>query len=351
VCSDPANLAKILLSTRPPAFFGVPRIWEKFADGLRACVSAVSLEKQAAIHEAHALASEAYRRKGRGETVPSELAAKVSVVEDSVLRPLRAMIGLDALTWASSGAAPIPVDVLEYLGGFGIEVLEVWGMSETTGCATINTPHRFRLGAVGKPLPGVDVKLAEDGEIFVRGPIVFAGYLGRDGDIVDATDEDGWLATGDVGTIDDDGYLRITDRKKELIINSMGKNIAPSFIEGMLRAHPLVGHAIVVGDRKPYLTALIALEPEASVAWAKKNQIAVKSSSDLADEPRVRAELEALVATVNARLSRPEQVKRFRVVRESWLPGTEMITPTMKLRRRAVLERYAREVAALYESS
>jgi long-chain acyl-CoA synthetase len=348
VCPDPAAVVPALCQVRPPAFFGVPRVWEKLAAGLRAKLATLPEARSAPIAAAHAVAADAFRRRGRGEPVPAELAERVAAAERDVLRPLRATMGLDALTWASSGSAPIPVEVLEYLGGFGIAVLEVWGMSETTGCATLSTLDGFRLGAVGRPLPGVELRLADDGEMFVRGPIVFLGYLGADGEIARATDADGWLATGDVGTVDGDGYWRITDRKKELIITSSGKNIAPSAIEGLLRAHPLVGHAIAIGDRRPYVTALIALDPEAAPGWARAAGIDAHDLASLAADPRVRAELDGLVAAVNARLSRPEQIRRFTVVSEPWLPGSELITLTMKLRRRAVLAHYAAEIDALY---
>ncbi|MCP3098007.1 AMP-binding protein [Myxococcus sp. K15C18031901] len=348
VCSDPAGVVPLMAKVRPPAFFGVPRVWEKLAGGLRAKVGALEPVKRDAILAAHALTLEAFRLEGSGKAVPAELAQKVAVVEEKVLKPLRGVLGLDALEWASSGSAPIPVEVLEYLGGYGIRVLEVWGMSETTGCATINTPTDFRVGSVGRPIPGLEVKLAQDGEIFVRGPVVFLGYLADDGHIVSPLDADGWLATGDIGTVDGEGYLTITDRKKELLITSSGKNIAPSKIEGMLRAHPLVGQAIAIGDGWPYLTALVSLDAEVAPLWAKARGLTASSVAELAKDPAVLAELETLVATSNARLSRAEQLKRFQVVTESWGPATGELTPTLKLKRRVILGQYAERIATLY---
>nr|WP_241835486.1 AMP-binding protein [Pseudofrankia asymbiotica] len=228
VCPDPAQVVSALAQTRPPAFFGVPRVWEKLAAGLRTQVGALPEPRRAAIMRAHSVAAEAYRIEGSGGRLRPEQAATLAEVEQTVLRPLRARLGLDALQRASSGSAPIPVEVLDYLAGFGIRVLEVWGMSETTGCATVNRPDAFRVGAVGQALPGVDVRIAEDGEIFVRGPVVFLGYLDAEGRIVPAVDDDGWLATGDIGTFDDDGFLTITDRKKEILITSSGKNVPPA---------------------------------------------------------------------------------------------------------------------------
>lgn len=351
VCADPAGVVPLMAKVSPPAFFGVPRVWEKLAGGLRAKLGTLEPPQREAILAAHAVALEAFRLEGAGKAVPPELRQKAAEVDARVLKPLRRALGLDALEWASSGSAPIPVDVLEYLGGFGIKVLEVWGMSETTGCATVSTPSDFRVGAVGRPIPGMQLRLAGDGEIFVRGPVVFLGYLAADGQIVSAVDEDGWLATGDIGTLDPDGFLTITDRKKELLITSSGKNIAPSRIEGMLRAHPLVGQAITIGDGRPYVTALVSLDPDAAPLWAKAHGLAPRSFADLARDPAIRAELESLVASANARLSRAEQIKRFEVVPEAWSPATGQLTPTLKLKRRVILEQYAERIATLYANA
>ncbi|MBL7499260.1 long-chain fatty acid--CoA ligase [Frankia sp. CNm7] len=348
VCADPAQVVPALARTRPPAFFGVPRVWEKLAAGLRMQVGALAEPQRSAILRAHAVAAEAFRVEGSGGTLGAERAAALAEAEQAVLRPLRTRLGLEELRWASSGSAPIPVEVLEYLAGFGIRVLEVWGMSETTGCATVNRPDAFRVGAVGRAIPGVDVRLADDGEILVRGPIVFLGYLDADGRIAPAVDEDGWLATGDIGTFDADGFLTITDRKKELLITSSGKNIAPSKIEGLLRAHPLVGQAVAVGDRRPYVTALITLDEEAAPLWAKAQGLAAVTAGELAAEPAVRDELDRLVQTVNERLARAEQIKRYELLPQTWSPESGELTPTLKLRRRVILDRYADEIAGLY---
>ncbi|NMO13881.1 long-chain fatty acid--CoA ligase [Pyxidicoccus fallax] len=351
VCNDPAGVMPLLGKVRPPAFFGVPRLWEKLAGGLKAKLAALEPARRDPILAAHAVAMEAFRLEGAGKPVPPELQQKAAEAEARVLRPLRQSFGLDMTEWASSGSAPIPVEVLEYLGGFGIKVLEVWGMSETTGCATINLPSNFRLGSVGRPLPGVHIRLAADGEIFVRGPIVFLGYLDESGQIASAVDREGWLATGDVGTVDADGFLSITDRKKELLITSTGKNIAPSKIEGMLRAHPLVGQAMAIGDRRPYVTALVSLDPEVAPLWAGARGITAKSLADLARDPAVLSELESLVAATNARLSRAEQIKCFETVPEAWSPATGEITLTLKLKRRVLLDRYADRIERFYANA
>ncbi|WIM98548.1 AMP-dependent synthetase/ligase [Actinoplanes oblitus] len=348
ICPDPAQLLAGLVSVRPVAFFGVPRIWEKFVAGIQAQLAAAEPAVRNAVETAREVALQAYKLREAGQPLPPELSTRLNLVDTRVLRPLRARLGLDNVLWPGSGAAPIPVDVLLYLAGIGIDVLEVWGMTETTGTATLNTPDGFRTGTVGRVNPGMELRLAEDGEILVRGPLVCAGYLRPDGGVEPVTDADGWLATGDVGTIDADGFLTITDRKKELIINSAGKNIAPAQIENLLRAHPLIAQAVAIGDRRPYVTALIVLDEETVPAWAARQGLTETSLAALATHPALLAEITAAVAAANHRLARPEQVKRFHVLPNGWTPETGELTPTLKLRRRVVQDRYADAIDALY---
>ncbi|MEV0899704.1 AMP-dependent synthetase/ligase [Actinoplanes sp. NPDC049802] len=348
ICSDPAQLLAGLVKIRPVSFFGVPRIWEKMVAGVQGQLAAAEPQIKAAVDMAREVALQVHRLRGAEQPVPQELAAKHATLDAQVLKPLRAKLGMDNMLWAGSGAAPIPVEVLDYLASIGIEVLEVWGMTETTGTATINTPEHFRTGSVGRPNGGMEIRLAEDGEILVRGPLVCAGYLRADGGIEPITDADGWLATGDVGVLDDDGFLTITDRKKELIINSSGKNISPAQIENLLRAHPLIAQAVAVGDRRPYVTALIVLDEEIAPLWARSKGLPSSAVEKLADDPVLIAEIEAAVAVANAKLSRPEQVKTFRILSRPWSPETGELTPTLKLRRRVIQERYAGEIGALY---
>jgi long-chain acyl-CoA synthetase len=348
ICPDPTQLIAGLNQVRPVSFFGVPRIWEKFVAGVQAQLATAEPQVQTAVAVAREAALEAYQLRGAEQEVPPELATKLALLDEKVLKPLRARLGLDNMLWAGSGAAPIPVEVLLYLASLGVDVLEVWGMTETTGTATINTPDHFRTGTVGRINAGMELKLAEDGEILVRGPLVAAGYLRADGGIEPITGADGWLATGDVGTLDAEGYLTITDRKKELIINSSGKNISPAQIENLLRAHPLIAQAVAIGDRRPYVTALIVLDEEVLPLWAKARGLTGDSTSALAADPAVLAEITAAVDAANGKLARPEQVKTFRILPNGWTPETGELTPTLKLRRRVITDRYSGEIDKMY---
>ncbi|MFF0723257.1 AMP-dependent synthetase/ligase [Streptomyces sp. NPDC004134] len=348
ICPDPARLLPALLAVRPHGFFGVPRVWEKLAAGLRAKLAALPAEQSAAVRQAQEAAWGAFHLRSAGQDVPDELTAKLARLDAQVLRPVRAAIGFDDCRRAFSGAAPIPTAVLEFLAGLGLPVYEVWGLSETTGAATVSTPGTFALGAVGAQGPGIEVKAADDGELFVRGPVVFPGYLTADGRIASATDREGWLATGDVGAIDERGLVRITDRKKEIIITDGGKNIAPTRIESLLRAHPLVAQAVAIGDRRPYVTALLVLDEETAPLWAQANGIAAAGPGELARHPEVLSALDKAVAEANAALSRAEQVKKYEVLPGPWTPETGELTPKLSLRRRAIDRLHTATIESMY---
>jgi long-chain acyl-CoA synthetase len=350
ICADPTQVLTALQRVRPDSFFGVPRIWEKIAAGLQARISGMDGATAAAFRAAMDVALRAYRHREAGTPVPPELAAELCTVDDAVLRPVRVALGLDRVSWAGSGAAPIPAEVLLFLAGIGLDVLEVWGMTETTGTATINMPSRFRTGTVGRINPGMELRLGDDGEIFVRGPLVCLGYLEPDGSIAPATDPDGWLATGDVGQVDDDGFLTITDRKKELIITSAGKNIAPAGIENLLRTHPLVGYAVAIGDRRPYVTALVVLDEELTPLWARSQGLGNLGYAELSRHPAVLAQVQAAVNAANAKLSRPESVKRFTVLPGAWTAESGELTPKLSMRRAVINDRYAAVIDSLYAS-
>jgi long-chain acyl-CoA synthetase len=348
ICPDQSQLLATLCAVRPHGLFGVPRVWEKLAAGVATRLSALPDERRTVIEGARQVAIEVFRRRADGEEVPAELVERFATANEHVLRPIRALLGLDETVRTNSGAAALPAATLEYLASLGITVLEVWGLSETTGAVTTSLPDAFRPGAVGLPAPGMELRLAEDGEIFVRGPVVFLGYLADDGTVSPATDHDGWFGTGDIGEVDEDGLLRITDRKKELIITSGGKNVAPTKVEGVLRGHPLIGQAAVIGDGRPCITALLSLDEDAAPAWARANGLDTVELAELAEHPAVRAALDAAVEQANNDLARAEQVKCYHVLAKPWTAESGELTPTLKLRRRIISERYADEIERLY---
>jgi long-chain acyl-CoA synthetase len=246
-------------------------------------------------------------------------------------------------------AAPIPKEVLGFFGGLGIPMTEAWGMSELSCFASLVPPAEYRFGTVGKLVPGMEGKIATDGELLIRGPLVMKGYRKEPAKTVDAMDADGWLHTGDVMTMDDDGYLAIIDRKKELIINAAGKNMSPANIENAIKsACPLIGGMATIGDRRPYNTALIVLDADAAASYAAQRGLSDASAAAMATDPDVIARVKAGIAEGNAKLSRVEQIKRFRIVPTFWEPGGDELTLTMKLRRGPIAHKYAAEIEALY---
>ncbi|MEU1042775.1 AMP-dependent synthetase/ligase [Streptomyces sp. NPDC005551] len=351
LCPDPQRVAEAVRAVRPAQFFGVPRIWEKLATTVRTGLAVLPGEQQDAVAQAMRVARDHVACRERGEEPPAGLAAAYAQARERVLVPLLAAGGLDRVTWAASASAPMPIDVVRFWAGFGIVVMDAWGMTETAGVATANSPHGgFRLGSVGRPVPSVEVRVAADGELEVRGESVFAGYLREDGAVAPAVDEEGWLRTGDVGRVDEDGYVWITDRKKEMIITSTGKNVSPALVENALKEHPLIGQALVHGDHHSYLVALLVLDPEAAPAWAAAHGIGTGTDpAALAGHPAVRAEVDRAVAAANSRLNRTEQVKRYEVLAEEWGPATGELTPSLKMRRRVIRDRYAAVLEGLYK--
>jgi long-subunit acyl-CoA synthetase (AMP-forming) len=247
------------------------------------------------------------------------------------------------------GAAPCPLDVLEFFAAIGIPICEVWGMSELASVATLVPRDALRLGTVGPPIPGIEIRLDDDGEVLVRGETVMAGYRNQPQKTAETIDADGWLHTGDIGQFDERGYLKIIDRKKELIINAAGKNMSPANIEQQLKqGSPLIGQAIAIGDGRPYNVALIVLDPDAAAAFAAQHGLDDSSASGMASQQAVLDEVAAGVERANAHLSRVEQIKRFKILPVDWAPGGDELTPTMKLKRKPIAVKYAAEIEALY---
>ena len=334
---------------RPTTVGGVPQMWYRLKAGIEA---AVEHEPDAAKQQAMRWAIDVgkrYVQAGQSGAVPDELAAEYAKADELVLAKLRAMIGLDQARLAVSGAAPIAPDVLEFVCALGLPVCELWGMSELSCCGTINPPDAIRIGTVGIAIPGVELKLAEDGELLARGVTVMRGYRRDPEKTAQTIDADGWLHTGDIATIDGDGYVTIIDRKKELIINTAGKNMSPANIESAVRAaSPLVGQVVTIGDNRPYNTALIVLDPDMAAGFAAQHGNTGASVAELARDPAMIGAIQSAVDAANARLSRVEQVKKFAILPIVWEPGGDEITPTMKLRRRPISEKYAVQIDALY---
>jgi long-chain acyl-CoA synthetase len=345
-CPDPGLLSTYLAHTKPQTFFGVPRVWEKMYSGVSAAMAA-DAEKAKKFDEALAAAKPIDEVRRTGATLSDEQQQTWDFLDQVAFRPVRELLGLDQVVIAVTGAAPIPVEVLEWFRFIGVPLSEIYGMSESTGPMTWD-PYRVKVGTVGRAFPGCEVKLLDDGEVVCQGGNVFGGYLKDPEKTRDALDDDGWLHSGDIGQLDDEGYLRIVDRKKELIITAGGKNISPANIEGALKSFPLIGQAAVIGDKRPFISALIVLDPEVAPAWAKQRGIEAGSVAELAQHPDVQAEVDRNVKEANTRFSNVEQVKKYTILTEEWLPDSDELTPTMKLKRRGVNEKYAEEIEAIY---
>jgi long-subunit acyl-CoA synthetase (AMP-forming) len=349
-CHDAATqLIGTVGEVQPTAFFGVPRVWEKIQAGIRALMAMEQdPAKQAAVTAAMATGLEYVRASEFGATADEELTARFAAAEEAVLKPVRSLLGLGQAEIVISAAAPLPPEVGAFFAGLGLRILDVYGMTETTGAFTANTMTQFRLGTVGRPLPGVELKLAEDGEILTRGPLNTPGYLNLAEQTAALIDADGWLHTGDIGTLDDDGFLRVVDRKKELIITAGGENVAPAAVENLLVEHPLIGQALAYGDRRPYVVALLTLDGEVAPGWAAARGISGGSLAELAAHPEVLAEVTAAVAEANSRLARVQQVKSWELLPVEWTAESGELTPTLKLKRRIVHEKYADAIDTLY---
>ncbi|WP_405136672.1 AMP-dependent synthetase/ligase [Nocardia sp. NBC_01388] len=347
--ANPREIVTALTDVRPTAFVAVPQIWYKIKSAIDAQLAAEpSPIKKTLGNWAVAIGRDKARAETTGGSVSPLLAAQYLVADRLVLSRIRATLGLDQLIAGATGAAPIAREAHEFVLGLGLPISEVFGMSELSAIATINRRGKMRLGTVGTPGLGVQVALADDGELLVRGPIVMKGYRNDPVKTAEAVDADGWMHTGDIATIDADGYVSIVDRKKELIINSGGKNMSPSKIEGLVKvACPLVGSVVAIGDNKPYVTALITLEPDTAAAYADRHGLN-PAPAVLAADPGVIAAIDAGVREANTKLARVEQVKKFTVLPVTWEPGSAELTPTMKLKRKPIAEKYAHDIAALY---
>jgi long-subunit acyl-CoA synthetase (AMP-forming) len=348
-CDDPRQVLSYLPEVRPSWFFAVPRIWEKLKAGLETMIAAQPPEQERAMKQAIEAGIRKVRLEQRGEPVPAELAEQVARADAEIFAGVRTMLGLDQVESINVGAAPTPVEVLEFFHAIGLPLAELWGMSETCGAGSVNPPGKVKIGTVGPAAPGVELKLDSDGEVLIKSEVVMLGYRNLPEKTSETITADGWLRTGDIGSFDEDGYLTIVDRKKELIISAAGKNMSPANIEATIKtASPLIGQACCIGDARQYNTALIVLDADFAPAWAVKEGIEDTSLESLAREERVRAVVQEGVDAANAKLARVEQIKKFTLVQGDWLPGGDELTPTMKLKRKPIAEKYAQEISAMY---
>jgi long-chain acyl-CoA synthetase len=344
-CPDPSLLSSYLVAVRPNIVFGVPRVWEKIHAGVKAALGA-DPEKGAQFADGVEAALPIVEAMDWG-TATDEQKATYDFLDEAAFSGVRELVGLDQVDVAITGAAPIPPDILRWFRAIGVPLSEIYGMSENCGPMTW-TATRVKAGTVGPAVPGCEVRLADDGEIICQGGNVFQGYLKSPEKTAEALDDDGWLHSGDIGEVDDDGYFRIVDRKKELIITAGGKNISPANLESALKMIPLIGQACAIGDQRPFVAALVVLDPEVAPVWAKGQGIEFASLADLAVDPTVVAEVERGLTEVMGRFNNAERVKKVRILGEEWLPDSDLLTPTSKLKRRGVALHYADDIESLY---
>ena len=333
----PENLKEV----QPTLFFGVPRIWEKFSSGIAEKLKQAPPARRFVAETAMRIGRAYNAARNEGRMPHPLLEAAHALADRLVFAKVKQAVGFGRLRHAVSGAAPIAPGVLEFFAGLDVVIYEVYGQSEDTGPTSITRAGNNKVGTVGPPIPGVTVRFADDGEIQVHGPNVFLGYF-KEPQATAETLVDGWLCSGDLGKLDEIGNLVITGRKKEIIITAGGKNVAPKNIESALKEHPLIGEAVVVGDRRKYLTVLLTLDPEAAGRFTRERGGAPA-------RPEVRAEIQRAVDEVNANLAKVETVKKFTVLPRPFTIDAGELTPTLKVKRRVVYERYAREIEAMYE--
>jgi long-subunit acyl-CoA synthetase (AMP-forming) len=337
---------------RPSWFFSVPRIYEKLKAAIEAGVEHEQDEqKKQATQWALSVGKKKVQAEQSGDGVPDELAQEYAKADEMVLSKIRERLGLDQLEALNVGAAPTPREVIEFFHALGLPLAELWGMSETCGAGCCNRPDHIKIGTVGPPAPGTDMKLDEDGEVLLKAGYIMKGYRNLPDKTAETFTDDGYLRTGDIGQFDEDGFLKIVDRKKELIINAAGKNMSPANIEAKVKtSSQLIGQAICIGDQRPYNVALITLDPDVAPMFAQQNGIEDSSPEAMADNDAVQKEVQAGIDRANEQLARVEQIKKFKVLPTDWEPGGDELTPTMKLKRKPISEKYKEEIEALYSS-
>jgi long-chain acyl-CoA synthetase len=336
-----------IIETKPTYVPSVPRIFEKLYGAAMKMVASGSEEEQQRFRKAVKLGVEVRMRRQRGDEVPAELAEQFEQADAEIFQRVRDLFG-GQVRQAVSGAAPIAPEILEFFYAAGVPVLEGWGMTETTGVGTVGTLDHFKVGTVGRALPGVEIKIAEDGEILCKGPHIFREYW-RNPEATEETMTDGWLRTGDLGELDDEGYLKITGRKKDIIITAGGKNLTPANIENDLKQSPFISQAVMYGDRKPFPVAMITLDPEEIVSWAQEQGLPEDIES-LAEHEKVHEMIQTELDRANSNYARVEQIKKFTILDHDLSVETGELTPSLKVKRNVIYDRYGDLFESLYSS-
>jgi long-chain acyl-CoA synthetase len=342
---DPLKILPNLAEVKPTYFPSVPRIFEKIYTAATANVEKEGGLKKTVFDWAIGVGKKVRRLERQGKRPGPLLALQHRIADKQVLSKIRGLFG-GKLKLAVTGAAPINPEILEFFDAAGVLVLEGWGMTETSTASTIATPEDFKWGTVGKPFPGTELKIADDGEVLVKGPNIFQGYY-KNSEATGETLIDGWLHTGDIGEIDADGYLKITGRKKDIIITAGGKNITPANLEAEIKQHPLVSQCVVIGDRRPFLVALVTLDPEEAAKYAAEHGLPGDPAA-LAGNAEVKASIDAHVERINQKFARVEQVKKVEILPQDLSQEGGELTPTMKVKRNVVADKYASEIDSLY---
>ena len=337
-----------LKECRPTIFAGVPRVYEKFYAGVQANIAKQPTVKRALITKAVAAGKEKVTLEQAGKPVPFGLAKRHALLDHLVLSKLRHELGLDACGLAFTGAAPISTEVIGFVHALGLPLLEGYGLTETTAPVSVNPASKIRIGTVGPPLPGVQVRFDEDGELLVKGYNVFHGYFRDDAATAAAMTPDGFFRTGDVGQFDPAGYIKITDRKKDIIVTAGGKNVAPQILEEGIKSEPIISQALVIGDRRPFLVALVTLDAEVCPTWAADQGVVYTDMTDLSADPKVLEVVAAAVERVNAGMSHAEGIKKWTVLPRDFTQDAEEITPTLKVRRKIIIEKFNDAIERLY---
>jgi long-subunit acyl-CoA synthetase (AMP-forming) len=349
-CPNAREVVGYLPEVRPTWFFSVPRIFEKLKSAIEAGIEHEPDEqKKQATMWALDVGARKVAAEQAGEEVPTELQQEYAKADEMVLSKIRQKLGLDEVEALNVGAAPTPAEVIAFYHSIGLPLAELWGMSETCGAGCCNRPDDIKIGTVGPAAPGVEIKLGEDGELLMRSGVVMKGYRNAPDKTKEAIDDEGFMHTGDIAQIDDDGFVKIVDRKKEIIISAAGKNMSPANIEAKVKtASPLIGQAVTIGDGRPYNTALITLDPDVAPGFAQQHGLSDSSFEALAEEQAVIDAIQEGIDRANEQLARVEQIKKFKLLPTDWEPGGDELTPTMKLKRKPIHEKYKEEIEALY---